>query len=101
MVSQIVSRTLAGASRAEAIESVCAHAHLGLDGLPERVYPRTLYRWLAAFDAAGIAGLEPGARTKMPASHALPEAFTAFLITEKRKDRPASIPEFRPPDIQR
>ena len=92
VVSQVVARTVAGTSRAEAIEAACMHTHFTPDGRPKRVSPRSLYRWMVAFDADGIRGLEFATRSTR-ASHALPGDFVAFLVEEKTKDRPASIPE--------
>jgi transposase InsO family protein len=92
VVSQVLARTGAGASRAEAIAAACMHPHFTPGGQRRRVSPRSLYRWMAAFDTGGIEGLEFARRPK-PAIPALPADFVAFLIEEKTQDRPASIPE--------
>jgi len=92
VVSQVLARTGAGASLSEAIEAACMHTHFTPRGQPKRVSPRTLYRWMAAFDANGVAGLEFPTRSER-VSQALPEGFVAFLVEEKTKDRPASVPE--------
>ena len=95
VVSQVVAQIASGVGRAAAIGSVCAQTHATPGGSCERVRPRTLYRWLAAFEADGVGGLEFGGSTRKLAASSvvLPEDFIAFLVVEKRKDRPASIPE--------
>ena len=94
VVSQVRSRMLTGTSKRDAVAQTCAAPHASLDGGRRRVTPRTLYRWLAAFDRLGAGGLEPAARRrKKPSPQALPPRFLDFLQTEKTDDPRASIPE--------
>ncbi|MGQ0672398.1 MAG: hypothetical protein ACT4N2_05895 [Hyphomicrobium sp.] len=93
IVSQIIARIRAGEDRASAIAAAAACEFTLFDGSPRYASPRSLYRWLAAYEDSGIAGLEPKARAAGSASHILPQAFIEFLAQEKRRDPLASIPE--------
>jgi transposase InsO family protein len=92
VVSAILSRRLSGMSLPAAIAetlSVCRAA-----GRPARVpSKRSCYRWLAAYESEGLAGLEPQERDKALVSIALGSDLVEFLEREKRDDPAASIPE--------
>jgi transposase InsO family protein len=93
LVSGVRAKELAGVERADAVVDVAQTSHVTGGGTLRSVSPRTLRRWLRAFDAGGIAALEPRARPHVEVSAALPEAFTDFLRAEKRTDPLASVPE--------
>lgn len=92
LVSEALGRILAGERRAEAVDALATREHHCFDGSSRRVSKRSIYRWIEAYSAAGMAGLERKTRSAR-ASTVLPKAFVAFLILEKRKDEGASIPE--------
>jgi transposase InsO family protein len=93
----IVSQVLAGISRgerlAQTVRRVAAGEHVFFDGTARRISHRSVYRWVAAYRARGMAGLEPRRRGPMVPSHRLPCRFVNFVIHEKQRDHPASIPE--------
>ena len=92
VVSAVVALVLQGWRRSEAVRHVAGCAHL--DGARlKRVSERTVWRWLAAFEASGLAGLEPAARRRTASSVVLPEDFVAYLVVEKARDPAASVPE--------
>jgi transposase InsO family protein len=93
IVSQVVWRMQTGEDRADAIRTLSTREHTFFDGSPRAVSERSLYRWLATYEDDGIAGLERRERTAAKSSMTLPETFVDFLVLEKRRDRPASIPE--------
>jgi len=57
-----------------------------------KVSERTVWRWLVAWDAGGLAGLEPAQRIS-PGSRALSATLIAFLLEQKARDPDASVPE--------
>ena len=93
VIWQVLNRTRLGEAHAAATEGVAACEHVFFDGTPRRVSARSLYRWLQAYAQHGAAGLEPAKRAEAPASKVLSQAFIDFLVQEKERDRPASIPE--------
>jgi transposase InsO family protein len=93
VVSQVLIRIRTGERLAETVRAVAAGEHVFFDGTARRISPRTIYRWLAAYRARGMAGLEPRRRGGRVSSNRLPSRFLDFLIREKQRDRPASIPE--------
>jgi len=94
VIAKILTRMRAGSSRADAIESASTERHILSDGCAKRVRPRSLYRWLAAYEARGVFGLEPKARSKSGSTGgALPQTFIDFLVAEKYRDHAASVPE--------
>lgn len=92
VLSQVFVRLRAGEERAEAVRGVAAHEQVAVDGISRRVSERTIYRWLAAYDESGMAGLERRSR-RTRGSKTLSAAFLEYLLAEKRDDRRASIPE--------
>jgi transposase InsO family protein len=54
---------------------------------------RTLYRWVAAYRRAGLAGLEPEERPRVEASRVLPPELVRFLSAEKAGDPELSVPD--------
>ncbi len=92
ILSEVRVQVLRGQTAASAVRNVASREHVGVDGRPCRVGARSIYRWLAAFDDAGVAGLAPTPRSPT-ASHVLDPALVTFLAAEKRDDGRASIPE--------
>ena len=92
-VSEVLSAELAGVRRARAIKTVSARAHYDHRGRPRAVTRRSLYRWLAAYDAGGLAALEPASRARTRTSVVLPAELIRCIDSEKREDAHASIPE--------
>jgi len=93
IVSQVLGRIHIGESRAEAVRAVAAGEHVFFNGTARRISPRSIYRWLAAYRARGMAGLEPEQRCDVVSSSSLPCRFVDFMIHEKQQDHSASIPE--------
>jgi putative transposase len=93
VVAQIVARMRGGEARASALAEVIRRPHLTLQGHPRLVSQRTVYRWLAAFKAGGLAALEPAGRKRTSDSVILPRDLLRFLRTGRAADPDASIPE--------
>ena len=92
VVSYVVASMAGGTRRAEAVRGAAARRWLRLGGSLQVVGRRTVYRWLAAFEAGGIAALEP-VRRKGTESSALPAGLLDFVAAQKECDVAASIPE--------
>lgn len=94
LVAHVLARVMFGVVRADAIAEITGdeieHVELG-SGRVRTVSGRTLYRWLAAYDERGLAGLEPE-KVKRRTSALSPE-LVAFLQAEKLSDPYASVPE--------
>lgn len=93
LVSEVRARVLAGTKPAAAVGEVASRSHLDRDERLRHVTARSLYRWLAAYEKHGFAGLEPKPRRRSESSDALSQRLLRFFATEKAKDRDASIPE--------
>ena len=93
IVSQVLACPGTGEELAETIRAVAAREHVSFDGSSRRISQRSIYRWLAAYRARGITGLDPQRRSDWAPSETLPRTFVDFLIREKEKDLAASIPE--------
>ncbi|MGE3376613.1 MAG: helix-turn-helix domain-containing protein [Vicinamibacteria bacterium] len=93
VVSLVRARLLAGEGRAAAVDAVARLDHATPAGELVRVSTRSVYRWLAQYEAGGAAALEDQAREAGAASRALPTKLLEFLATERDKDSDASIPE--------
>lgn len=94
LVAHVLARVLFGVVRADAVAEITGDAieHVELrSGRVRTVSARTLYRWLAAYDARGLAGLEPEKVQRR--TSALSPELVAFLRTEKLADPYASVPE--------
>ena len=68
VVSKVLARELGGEARAHAARAVAASAHVTVNGSARSVSLRTLYRWLAAYQKQGFAGLEPAQQPRVEAS---------------------------------
>jgi putative transposase len=93
VISQVLGRVLGGERQTTVIRDVVSHVHWGADGLRRSPSRRTVYRWLRAFAAGGVAALEPAPRDTIATSEVLSEPFVEFLRTEKGVDARASVPE--------
>lgn len=93
VISQVLARVHSGEPLAEAVRAVSLTDHVQFDGTAQRVSVRTIRRWLGAYRADDMDGLEPKQRTAAEVSDVLPPRFVGFLLREKLQDRAASIPE--------
>lgn len=93
VVSAVLSRVLGGELRPDAIAVVAGHQHADCAGQPRKASERTIYRWLKAFDARGLAGLEPASRQRTKSSVVLAAPLLGFVAGQKDQDIRASIPE--------
>lgn len=94
IVAHVLAAVALGEVRAVVIAEVACDAHVAIgSGRPRAIGTRTVYRWLAAFERAGIGGLEPVKRSRTNASDVLPAPLLDFLQKEKGRDKDASIPE--------
>jgi transposase InsO family protein len=93
VVSAVLVRIGQGTRQADAVAEVAATPFPTLDGDVREATRRTIYRWLAAWRTAGIAGLEPAPREATEASRALSARLVSFLVAEKTADARASVPE--------
>ena len=92
VVSQVLSKEHQGEHRPEAIDAVSRIVHVTVDGRQRLVGKRSIYRWLAAYEAKGFNGLLPAPR-KLVASYVLPDPLLEFIKEQKADDPCASIPE--------
>lgn len=92
VVSQVLSRQHKGEPRPEAIDAVATTLHVTVDGRQRLVSTRSIYRWLAAYEAQGFNGLLPAPR-KTSVSYVLPDPLLQFIKEQKEDDPRASIPE--------
>jgi transposase InsO family protein len=93
VVSQVLAHELKGHVRPEAVEAVANAMHLSANGQLCKVDKRTIYRWLAAYQAQGLKGLMPKERIKDQYSAVLPTSLLDYFKDQKTKDPDVSIPE--------
>lgn len=93
VVSTILAQEQMGQLRHQAIHAVADMVHVTPDNTMKKVSLRTLYRWLAAFEAYGFAGLQSTQRAHTSSSIVIPEIVTDFFKQEKITDPQASVPE--------
>lgn len=93
VVSDVLARELRGQRRHEAISAVASEPPLVLSGASRSSGPRTIYRWLAAFEKDQIAGLERCPRWITKSSVVLSERLLAYVAAQKQEDVRASLPE--------
>jgi transposase InsO family protein len=92
VVSQVLSRQHKGEPRPETIDAVAKIVHVTVDGRQRLVSKRSIYRWIAAYEAHGFRGLLPAPR-KQSVSCVLPDSLLEFIKEQKEDDPCASIPE--------
>lgn len=91
VVSEVRVRVARGQVRAHAIRETARQVHVLPDGSRRPVGLRTVYRWLAAYEAHGLDGLENKPR---PATDGVLEpALVQFLVDQKAEDPRASVPQ--------
>lgn len=93
VVSDVLARQQRGESRAEAVTAVAAAGHPSMDDDLRHVGPRTIYRWLAAFQKNELSGLERASRRRATSGGVLSEKLLDFVSAQKREDVRASLPE--------
>ena len=92
VVSEVLTRVARGEVRAMAVRRTARLAHIDPDGAPRAVSVRSVYRWLAAYEARGIAGLRNQPRP-IASDGVLEPALVAFLVDRKAEDPRASVPQ--------
>lgn len=95
VVSQVLSLIAGGERKKDAINDVAeVQHHCAITGVARLVSPRTVDRWLTAYDKHGLAGLERRSRRISEAASAvLSKDFIELLRKEKDADATTSIPE--------
>lgn len=92
VLSQVLIRQNQGESRPDAIDAVAELTHTTLAGQSQKVSKRSIYRWLAAYEAKGFAGLLPSPGKPRDLS-AIPQHLLDFFKEQKKEDPRASVPE--------
>lgn len=93
VVSQVRALVAGGRKLSRAMREVAASEQVNLEGEVLRVSLRSVQRWYAAYQQAGVVGLEPAGRSSSVDSKVLPEKLCEFALAEKRRDPRASAPE--------
>jgi hypothetical protein len=93
VLSQVLMREQNGQPRSEAIAAVAAVEHITADRKLRKVSQRSIYRWLAAFESQGFAGLLPAARPHIEDSLVLTAPLIDYFKNQKSEDPWASVPE--------
>jgi len=92
-VAEIDARVLAGEPLSRAVAGVLRHPRADPQGRLQRPSKRSLYRWYAAFREAGLAGLEPVARSPLEGSRVLKAKWLELLRKRKTADPDLSVPD--------
>jgi putative transposase len=93
VLSQVLVREYSGEPRSQAIAAVAAVEHISAERKLRKVSQRSIYRWLAAYESQGFAGLLPAARPHIEDSLVIPQPLIDFFKNQKRADPWASVPE--------
>ncbi len=93
LVSRVRTAVGAGGGVTETVRQLSREVHLDFKGTQRTVGARTLFRWLAAYDARGLPGLVRKIRDAAISSTVLPEELLLFAKAEKEDDPRASVPE--------
>jgi putative transposase len=93
LVSRVRTVVGAGGGVTETVRQLSREVHLDFKGAQRTVGVRTLFRWLAAYDARGLPGLVRKIREATRSSTVLPEELLLFAKAEKEDDPQASVPE--------
>jgi transposase InsO family protein len=93
VLSQVLVREQTGEPRSAAIAGVAAGEHITADRKLRKVSQRSIYRWLAAYQSQGFAGLLPAARPHIEGSVVLPQPLIDYFKNQKTADPWASVPE--------
>ncbi len=78
VISQVIARIHGGEQLAEAVRAVAWIDHVQFDGTSQRVSERSIRRWLAAYRAEGISGLEPRKQSSAPRPKSFLQASSTF-----------------------
>lgn len=91
VVSQVRAETAAGQGKTDAVKEVAKRVHLDKNQRPHSVGERSLWRWLAKWEANGLEGL---ASARYPSRESsLPPAFLGLLKEQKEANPKISVPE--------
>lgn len=93
VVSQVINLRTTDCRLATLVREVAGRLHYQINGMARRVSERTIYRWLAVYDAEGLPGLEPVPQPRTLTSDVLGAELLEFLAGQRRLDPDASIPE--------
>lgn len=93
VLSQVLVREYSGEPRSQAIAAVAAVEHISAERKLRKVSQRSIYRWLAAYESQGFAGLVPAARPHIEDSLVITQPLIDFFKNQKRADPWASVPE--------
>lgn len=93
IVSAVKALELGGLSRRAAVCQVARQPQLSAEGQIRCVSERSVWRWLASWEAAELAGLERARRQRLQGSQVLSDGLLSFLERERKADPRASIPE--------
>jgi putative transposase len=93
VLSQVLVREYSGEPRSQAIAAVAAVEHISAERKLRKVSQRSIYRWLAAYESQGFAGLMPAARPHIEDSLVITQPLIDFFKNQKTTDPWASVPE--------
>ena len=93
VLCQVLVREHSGEPRSQAIAAVAAVEHISAERKLRKASPRSIYRWLAAYESQGFAGLLPAARPHIEDSLVITQPLIDFFKNQKRADPWASVPE--------
>lgn len=93
VVAHVAASVRSGEKLLEAVRGAAGRNWLTFEGGLRRVGKRTIYRWLAAFEAGGLAALEAKQRARTSGPVVVPAELMRFVAEQKQLDVAASIPE--------
>jgi transposase InsO family protein len=93
VLSQVLVREHNGEPRSQAIAAVAAIEHITAERKLRKVSQRSIYRWLAAYESQGFAGLLPTPRPHIEDSLVITPPLIEFFKNQKTADPWASVPE--------
>ena len=97
VVSGVYGLMISGRVRADAVRRMALRTHEFLGRRGRRVSVRTIYRWLAAWEAdERLESLEPAERQRTGDSAVLPQALIAFIRSEKTATPCPGVPALPP-----
>jgi putative transposase len=92
VIAAAVDERLSRADRGLLLSEIAGQAYRDADGRPRRVTVRTLYRWLAAWQAGGFEGLKP-ARRRDAGTHRADPAVLELAAALRREAPARSAPQ--------
>lgn len=93
VISQVLVRERNGEFRAQAVQAVASISHINPYGQLQKVSQRSIYRWVAAFEAQGFAGLLSKERVRRQDSLVIDQPMLDFFKIQKTADPQVSVPE--------